>query len=112
MVGDKTAQPPLGHLRGEHLTGGSIMETITTEELVLKIENVMDAYGKMTMEQLLEALGSEFNSNMGDDLVITPTPMKDPDLNDQVLKHGTGLQRRSLYLAIATIYLGAFSPDQ
>jgi hypothetical protein len=65
------------------------METITTEELVLKIENVMDAYGKMTMEQLLEALGSEFNSNMEDDLVITPTPMKDVDLNDQIIKHGT-----------------------
>jgi hypothetical protein len=53
------------------------MATITTEELILKIENVMYTYGSMNMDQLLEVLGVEFNSNMGEDLTITPMTTED-----------------------------------
>ena len=65
------------------------MEKITAEELVLKIENVLYEYGEMNGDQLLEALGVEFNSNMGDDLLITPMTVEDPDASDAVLKHGS-----------------------
>ena len=53
------------------------MEKITAEELVLKIENVLYEYGEMNMNQLLEVLGVEFNSSMGEDLMITPMTTMD-----------------------------------